>query len=320
MAVGVGRRIRRGVVLVLVAVGGCDLDEVTLVDPTDVVVAEVILQVAQDPGDESRLTAFVHRTVGAGGTSEPVPGARIIVSKTSGASVELAERDISYCVATLPELADGSCYWTTPMVAAGFRPGDGIELYIELPGGAVMRGATTVPGAFALHGVPPGGACTLPADTSFDLRWDVAAGAWAYVNEAAIRGLPDAMALRGIQVTEDPLHLLGVSISEADTSIIFPGEFGVFNRFELERDLATALQSGLPPLTEADVSIAAADRNWVNWVRGGNFNPSGQVRLPSITGAGTGVFGAVVLRRLGIAVEVDPAHPWASSPPCPSTP
>jgi len=44
----------------------------------------------------------------------------------------------------------------------------------------------------------------------------------------------------------------------------------------------------------AAVTIAAADRNYVNWERGGNFNPSGAVRVASIRGGGTGVFGSMV--------------------------
>jgi hypothetical protein len=52
----------------------------------------------------------------------------------------------------------------------------------------------------------------------------------------------------------------------------------------------------------ADVTIAAADRNYVNWERGGNFNPSGLIRVASIRGDGTGTFGSMVTHRVVIHV------------------
>src|SRR5690606_38046307 len=114
--------------------------------------------------------------------------------------------------------------------------------------------------------------------TPFEIHWTSSEGAWAYVNETTITGLADALAPEGIEA-DDPLYLLGLSISGADTTIVFPSEFGVFDRFDLDQDLAVRLQRGLPDGTEAAVSIAAVERNYVNWARGGSFNPSGQVRV-----------------------------------------
>ena len=111
---------------------------------------------------------------------------------------------------------------------------------------------------------------------------------------------------------ENPLYLLGLSISDQDTTIVFPSEFGVFNRFELDQAVAVRLQQGLPPATVAEVTITAVDRNFVNWARGGNFNPSGQVRVPSLDGDGTGVFAATVKRRFVVISESQ-----AAAPPCP---
>ena len=113
----------------------------------------------------------------------------------------------------------------------------------------------------------------------------------------------------------DPLHLLGLSISDQDTTTVFPSEFGVFDRFDLDHDLATRLQEGLPDSTTAEVSITAVEGNYVNWARGGNFNPSGQVRVPSLRGDGTGVFAATVSRRF-VVVSSDQAIP-AGLPDCP---
>ena len=94
---------------------------------------------------------------------------------------------------------------------------------------------------------------------------------------------------------------------------MFPSEFGVFDRFDLEQDLALRLQRGLPAGTDAVVTIAAVERNYVNWVRGGSFNPSGQVRVASLRGDGTGVFGAAVVRRFSVVAESGPG----GSPDCP---
>jgi hypothetical protein len=43
----------------------------------------------------------------------------------------------------------------------------------------------------------------------------------------------------------------------------------------------------------------------VNWVRGGSFNPSGTVRVPSISGGGTGVFGSLVTRTVRLHTAGD---------------
>ena len=72
-------------------------------------------------------------------------------------------------------------------------------------------------------------------------------------------------------------------------------------------DLAIRLQGGLPAGSTAELAITAVDRNYVNWARGGNFNPSGQVRIPSLSGDGTGVFGSTVGRGFDILVTDRPS-------------
>ncbi|HLM67787.1 MAG TPA: hypothetical protein VK358_09680, partial [Longimicrobium sp.] len=82
---------------------------------------------------------------------------------------------------------------------------------------------------------------------------------------------------------------------------------------DFNQDLLRALQGGLPDKTAATVVVAAADRNFVNGVRGGNFNPSGQVRISSIVGDGVGVFGS--LTPLSFTIRVGIVND-ASLPPC----
>lgn len=195
----------------------------------------------------------------------------------------------------------GACFAPADSTAARlFDPGDRLEVRVQLPGGRALLGATTVPGDFRLDG-DVFGTCRLEPETLLPLSWTRSDGAWAYINETIIVGLGDLLAPEGIEAS-NRLYLLGLSVSAADTTIVFPSEFGLFERFDLDQDLAVRLQTGLPPGTQAEVAITAVDRNYVNWVRGGNFNPSGQVRVPSLRGDGTGVFASTVSRGFTVLV------------------
>ena len=313
-----GRRIRA--MVVSLALGGCTLQEITIVDVEDVIVAEVHVQIGEGLFGGDRVTAFLHRTVGGLGEGfHPVPGARVVITRDGGPSVELAATAIERCVSATPEGGTGSCYWMAPTASAPFGPGDHLRLRIDLASGGALTSATVVPGDFAILGVAEGAQCLLPPSTPLTVRWTASEGTWAYVNETLIVGIKDAFALLGIDVESDTLELLGLSISASDTTIVFPGEFGIFSRFELDQELATSLQDGLPPGTRAAVMISATDRNYVNWVRGGNFNPSGQVRVPSIRGDGTGVFASTVTRTFEVVVDPAPLGGAFSVPACPAS-
>lgn len=313
---GLRRASLAGLALLLPALTSCELEEVTLVEPEDVVVAEAHLQLVQPLGQGGRLTVFLHRTLGPGGESRPVDGARVAVTRRGdGVSLELARAPLEVCVVTTPVDGTGSCYWAPPS-AVVFGPGDTLELRVDLPDGGVMESLSVVPGTFSLPGLEAG-VCRVAPGTQVGLSWTASEGAWAYVSETVIRNLTEALAPAGITVDpeDDPLYLLGLSVSASDTTIAFPGEFGLFERFELDQEVALALQEGLPPPAEAEITIAAADRNYVNWVRGGNFNPSGAVRVPSVGGDGTGVFGSSVIREVRV-VAVPPGDSYAA-PVCP---
>ena len=131
-----------------------------------------------------------------------------------------------------------------------------------------------------------------------DLIWTRSPGAWAYTAETLIWGLREALEPEGLELEADSIALTSVAVSDADTLIVFPSEFGVFDRFSLDSDLALLLQEGIPRGAKASIVVAAVDRNYVNWIRGGNFNPSGTVRVPSLRGDGIGVFGSVVRRSV----------------------
>ena len=80
-------------------------------------------------------------------------------------------------------------------------------------------------------------------------------------------------------------------------------------------DHGTIVAEGTPAFLKARVSVAAVERNYTNWARGGTFNPSGQVRIPSLRGDGTGFFGATVVKTMTVIVPPHPSWPGAEQLP-----
>ena len=291
----------------------CDIEEILIVEVEDVVIAEIYVNLAEDPA-VNEIRAYLHYTVGAPASGgNELSSASIVVSRPDGLTLTLVEDQLEACLDSLPTVGDGVCFLADPAQTPNLSPGDQLEVQVTLADGGTLLGATRVPSSFQIDGISA--ACRLDPDTLLPLLWSRAEGAWAYVNETSISGLTEALEPEGIVVEEDddPLHLLGLSISDQDTTIVFPSEFGIFDRFDLDQDLATRLQQGLPNSTTAEVSITAVEGNYVNWARGGNFNPSGQVRVPSIRGDGGGVFAATVTRGF-VVVSSDQASPLPDCP------
>lgn len=313
-----GAATRRGAAaaLTVILVGGCELKEITVAEPDDLVVIEAMVQVRPDEG--SSVYVILHRTFGPGDGAVRGASVRVVPVDAPGfAARETAA--ITPClvegVALDPAAARGTCY--TAEVAQGVAPGRLVRLEIETAEGERIEAETTVPGPFTFQRPTTlSGGCTLEADRLLELSWGASEGAWAYVAETEIFGLPAAFAPLGITFEDDPLYLLGLSIGGEDTSIVFPSEFGVFDRFDLDRDVALYLQKGVPPATVSRVTVAAVDRNYTNWVRGGNFNPSGTVRVPSVHGDGTGFFGSAYVRALGLFVNPAPGGGVHPQPRC----
>lgn len=306
------RRARWLALLAPAALWSCELQEVTVVEVESVLVAEAYAMVGVPSpgfGVNDRLWVFLGGTVG--GRDDPALGeARIDVRRVGGGRFRLRPVPIENCISDRDRTRPGVCY-DAGIDAIGLRPGDELALEIRMPDGRTLQGETSIPGDFQLEGEVS--ECTLPPDTPYEVRWTQSAGAAAYVNETRIDGLDEALAPESIPAP-DELYLLGLSITAADTTIVFPGEFGVFDRFTLDQALTVRLQRGLPDGAAALVGISAADENYVNWARGGNFNPSGQVRIPSVHGDGTGVFASMVMRRF--SVFATSALPEGSAPHC----
>lgn len=325
-APAVPRRARRAIAILAapLLVAGCELTEVTVELPEDVIVAEAQLVLALDlDDDEVSLDAWtlLHRTY----QPERAPslsGAVITVSGERRNTVHLLEQDsVELCI--LPDTAEdfsaeGAACYRAEATPAPFAPGEMLSLQVRAADGRVLTANSRVPGAFWMTGLTHrDGHCRLAPDTNYRMRWTPSDDSWAYLIDARLENLTAAFAPRGINAP-DTLHLAGASIGREDTDMVFPRNLGLFDFFdssEDERDVIRALEDGLPEGSRAEVAVTAIDRNWVNWVRGGNFNPSGQVRIPSVFGEGTGFFGTAIQRRMWIrSSEAGPGEPPLCGP------
>ncbi|MGH7460725.1 MAG: hypothetical protein ACREMA_06810 [Longimicrobiales bacterium] len=286
---------------------GCELQEVQLAQADDVIIAEVILRA----GASSQL-AWLHRTRGSAARDPLVEHATVRIEAAHGGILELTPAPEELCMLDREDTetgTHGSCY-ASFVNAMEIVEGETYRLTVTLSNGGNLTGTTSVPADFTLLR-PTTASCSVMPLTQLDVSWTPSSGAWVYAAETSLRGIRAALEPYHVDVTRDPLRLFGLSVSARDTTIAFPSEFGVFDRFD--EDLVgalTFLQQGLPAGVTAEVVIAAADRNYVNWERGGGFNPSGTVRVPSVHGAGTGVFGSLVPRSFQVRVGD------TSRPPC----
>jgi hypothetical protein len=293
--------------------GGCTIADVTVPPSEDRLVVEAVLRT-----EARRQFILLHRSV-RDQTSVGEAGAEVAVTGPGGRVVVFRETT-DHCFiggSADSEVAVGAaCY--TAEEGYWVVPGETYDLRVRTTRGEVARARTTVPGAFRVRGIATQDrddqrttGCWLPAGTPLSLAWTPAPGAWGYLVPLTIFGL--SAAYPPSYQAPDPLELVGVSVSASDTTLVLPGEFGVFDRFDFNQDLLRALQGGLPDRTVATVVVAAADRNYINGVRGGNFNPSGQVRISSIVGDGVGVFGSITPLSFNIRVGITND---ASLPPC----
>jgi hypothetical protein len=285
----------------------CELREITLAMPSDVLVAEIILREGS-----AIQTAYLHRTRTPESASRVLDADIAVTDVATGAEIRFEAGPDSLCVELsggVPGPGIGTCYiarGTRTMVRGGAR----YLLEIRLGDGRRLTGATTVPHEFEI--TQPAAPCRLAPQESLQLVWTQSAGAWVYIVETRMDRLIEALKATGVDVPrQGSFDLLGLSIGAADTTMTFPGQVGLFSRVdESLHPILVAIRDGLPPGVTAEIAIAAADRNYVNWVRGGSFNPSGSVRVPSLSGSGTGVFGSLVIRRTTLHTD------QVQAPPC----
>ena len=280
-------------VAAMLAIGGCDLANVEVVVPVgDQVVVEAAAVLTVDPTDASRsnvhLMAIATRYPD-GGHPHPLRGALVRVTGESGRSVLLSEEadPVTDCV---QREFFGSCYKATAS-AGVFAPGERLSLEVVLPDGGVVRGASRIPGTFSAMGLAlDGGRCRLTPDTNYRFNWTPVAGAAAYVGEIGIGGVGDLD-------VDDRTYWTVTFVGGDMTEVVFPR--GLIAGL-LDVELARVLYTGLPQGAVADFALGAIDLNWTNWIREGRINVSGQVRVPSVFGDGTGWFGTAVRWRLSV--------------------
>lgn len=272
----------------------CEIQQVTLAPSEDVVVVEAYLR-----SDQVRQIVLLHRTL-RGDAALPV-SASVTVTGPDGVDHAFTSTAMNACVKGPQH--DGSCYVSDDV----FQPvvGARYHLTVQTADGRRIEGETVVPGAYDVVR-PASFPCTMPAGEPLELMWTASDGAWVYLVDAALEGLRDALAPKGIVVEEDPFRLSGLSISREDTTITFPTELGVFDRNSLSPELLLELQKGLPDGVEARITVSAADRNYTNWARRGSFNPSGLIRVSSVAGDGIGVFGSLNVREFVVSSTSDP--------------
>ncbi len=310
-----------------VLLAGCELTEVTLAESDDVVIAETRLVLKLGHDDQAATLdayAYLHRTLSAARANE-VEGAIVRLTGASGAVVHLDPMDDgNACLARNPEDPNpdvGSCHRAL-VSPSPFAPREVIELEILLEDGGVLTASSQIPGAFDFVGLTQeDGQCRIEPGTNHRFRWTEAAGTWSYVSDTWIRGLPEALAGSDVEAP-DSVYLTGFGIGREDTDVVFPGEYGLFDvGEEIEVDLLGVLDEGLPGGAWGEVAFAATDRNWVNWIRGGNFNPSGIIRIPSVFGDGTGSFGTATQRVLHVrAAPAGDGMPPLCGPTAPADP
>jgi hypothetical protein len=285
----------------------CTLAEVVTAEPADLLVVEAVL----------RSDAAMQRVMLHGPPASPSPGlergARVTVRNSAGREVVFVETQrFELCLEGLPGVLP-ACYVSPVEEGFWVRPGEEYELSIETADGRRAFGRTTVPGEFRVlepAALRRGRGCHLPPGTPLPLVWSRSSGTWTYLADMEIFGLPAALAGRVPAPIPDRVRLTGLAISETDTTMILPRDFGIFQRTEYEQPLLLALRDGLPVGVTADLVLAAVDRNFVNAVRGGTFNPSGRVRIPSVAGDATGLFGSMTAHTM--IVDVRRASPFPS--------
>ncbi len=300
-----GRR-RAAAVAAAALLAGCELTEVSLAESEDVVVAEIRLTLnydGEDAGPWLNANAYLHRTLSAQRADE-VEGAAVRVSGAAGAVVRLEPTESGDdCLSRDPINPNrdvGSCY-RTRVVPSPFAPGEAVDLEVVLADGGTLTASSRIPGDFDFVGLAhEDGRCRIEPDTNVRFRWTEATGTWSYLSDTWIQGLPAALSGRGI-AAPDSLYMSGIGVGQKDTDVLFPGEYGLFDiADDAEVELLRVFDEGLPGGAWGEIAFAAIDRNWVNWARGGNFNPSGIIRIPSVFGDGTGFFGTATQRVLHV--------------------
>ena len=156
----------------------CDIDEITIVEIEDVVIAEIYVNLAEDPTD-NEIRAYVHRTVGGvGSDAGELPNALIVVRRSDGLTLDLTVDVLEACLDSLPTVGSGVCFLANPAQTPSLSPGDLLEVELTFVDGGTLLGATRVPSSFQIVGMPT--TCRLAPNTLLPITWSRSDGEWAY--------------------------------------------------------------------------------------------------------------------------------------------
>lgn len=307
-----------------IGLAGCDVTDISPGSGQKMFVVSATVVLTVDPADPSRIGTRAVALVSEAYLQvlTEVPGAAMRITGASGRSLSLVEEEdpLGACTVLPEDLygADGplgpigSCH-TATAASAVFAPGEELTLAVTTPDGGILEGTSRMPAAFGPRGLSvEDGRCRVEPGTGYRFNWAPVDGAWAHVGEAEITGLSP-----GLWSSADPLYLPVTVLGRGRevTDMVFPRDF----LFELLSDvdnveLHRTLDAGLPGGARAEVTIAALDRNWANWIREGRLNINGETVIPSVFGDGTGMFGTAV--RWKVEVESRTAEGVGDVPLC----
>lgn len=177
-------------VAVLCALAACDLQEITVAESEDVVVAEMTLRA----GDSIQY-AFLHRTLQTGASGD-VDDAVVEVTNAGGQVLVFAKTEQKDCLSADATNFTGTCY-ASMRTNYPITPGQTYLLRIRLADGGVMTSATKVPSDFQLTR-PAVPVCSLAPNTVLPIAWTVSDDAWVYVSETLLHNLAPVLAAQGI--------------------------------------------------------------------------------------------------------------------------
>ena len=144
---------KRSILAVTCLSGGCALTETEILEPDDVIVAEVQVVLTLAPNDDVSLDAWAllhraHRPRGA----QSLSGAEIEVLVDSSRVVRLWEQqDAGLCIAGHPRswdlaLASDTVCFRAEAARTPFAPGERLSVRITVPDGRVLTGFSRLPG------------------------------------------------------------------------------------------------------------------------------------------------------------------------------
>ena len=321
-----GAGMRRVLTLLGMTAGaaGCDVTDVPTGSGQKLFVTSATVVLTVDPAEPTRIGTRAVALVSEAWQQvlREVPGASVRITGASGRSLSLVEEEdpLGTCTVLRRESYTvdgqlrpiGSCH-TATAASAVFAPGELLTLAVTTPDGAVLEGTSRMPDAFVPRGLSvEDGRCRVEPGTAYRFAWSPVDGAWAHVGEAEVTGLSPSL-WSSSDTLFLPVTVLGRGREVTD--MVFPRDFLLELLSDVDNvELHRTLEAGLPGGARAEVTIAALDRNWANWIREGRLNINGETVIPSVFGDGTGMFGTAV--RWKVSVESRAADEAGDTPLC----